>query len=91
MPGHVIRFLTVFVQWACFDKLRWGAADNWSEAEMVPEVSFLGSCSLGVSCNCIKWPGVCMEHVSIVPRGLKAILMLSEFESINNTFHVLIL
>lgn len=58
---------------------------------MVPKVSFLGSCSLGVSCNCIKWPGVCMEHVNIVPQGLKVILMLSEFESINNTFHVLIL
>lgn len=32
-----------------------------------------------------------MEHVRIVSQGLKVILMLSEFESINNTSHVLML
>lgn len=57
MLGHVLCFLIVFVQWACVEKLHWEAIDNWSEAEMVPKVSFLGFCSLRVSCNCIKWPG----------------------------------
>lgn len=31
---------------------------------------------------------VYMEHVGIVSKGLEVILMLSELDSVNNTFHV---
>lgn len=58
---------------------------------MVLKVSFLGFCSLRVSCSCIKWPGSVHGACEYCFPGAQIILMLSEFESINNTSHVLIL